>query len=219
MNFQYSHSHSGLTVKDLRNLQRHRESVKNKVNQIVFRLAIITSLFYVGCSDSSVPKQIPTNQPIGINTPSLELNGLLATKDLGVGTNRISFLLTSPTALVTASSANVESIFLGKPGIIKESVVAEFFLWPLGSRGNYVTEMSFDRVGNWQLDVDVQQDDGSIHSALIPFRVSETSVVPPLGSKPPMIANKTSREIPELKHLGDSKEQHYTACWLYSAES
>jgi len=28
-----------------------------------------------------------------------------------------------------------------------------------------------------------------------------------------------AREIPELKDLGDSEEQHHTACWLYSLES
>ena len=147
MSFQYSHSHSDLTVKGLRNPQRHREYMNNKVNQIILRLAIITSLIYVGCSYSSVTKQMSTDKPISINTPSLELNGLLATKDLSVGTNRISFLLTSPTALVTASSADVDSIFLGEPGVVEESVIAQFFLWPLGSRGSYVTEMSFDRIG------------------------------------------------------------------------
>ena len=28
-----------------------------------------------------------------------------------------------------------------------------------------------------------------------------------------------AHEIPKLEHLGDNKEQHHTACWLYSAES
>ena len=28
-----------------------------------------------------------------------------------------------------------------------------------------------------------------------------------------------TREIPKLEDLGDTKEQHHTACWLYSAES
>jgi len=188
-------------AKDHSNRQRHGESVNKKLSHFFFVLAIMTSLVSAGCSHGEVAKQVATDQPIVKNTPMLELDGLIATKDLSVGSNRISFLLTSPNALVTAPSANVNSVFLGTPEVVKESVVAQFFLWPFGSRGSYVTEMSFDRSGDWRLDVDVQQHDGSIDSALIWLSIAETSVVPALGSKPPMIANKTSREVSELKAL------------------
>lgn len=176
--------------------------VSKNINQMFFALIIITSfLMSAGCNDGGVAKQVTTDWPVAINTPVLELNGLLATKDLSVGINRISFLLTSPNALVTAPSVNVESVFLGTPGVVKESVVSKFFLWPFGSRGSYVTEMSFDRPGDWRLDVDVLQHDGSIDSARIPLSIAETTMVPAIGSKPPMATNKTSRDISELKML------------------
>lgn len=176
--------------------------MSKNINRMFFALIIITSfLMSAGCNDGVAAKQVTADQPVVVNTPALQLNGLLATKDLSVGINRISFLLTSPNALVTAPSVNVESVFLGAPGVVEESVVAEFFLWPLGSRGSYVTELSFDRSGDWRLDVDVLQHDGSIESALIPLSIADRTVIPAIGSKPPMRTNKTSREISELKFL------------------
>ena len=45
-------------------------------------------------------------------TPSAnELSGILATTDLGLGTNRVSFLLVSPTALVTVPQVSVTSMY------------------------------------------------------------------------------------------------------------
>ena len=176
--------------------------MSKNINRMFFALIIITSfLMSAGCNDGVAAKQVTADQPVVVNTLALQLNGLRATKDLSVGINRISFLLTSPNALVTAPSVNVESVFLGTPGVVKESVVAEFFLWPLGSRGSYVTELSFDRSGDWRLDVDVLQHDGSIESALIPLSIADRTVIPAIGSKPPMRTNKTSREISELKFL------------------
>ena len=175
--------------------------MKNRVKQIVFGLALATSLIAAACSSGDAATPGAISKPIVTNTPVLELNGILATKDLSVGTNRISFLLTGPRALVTIPTANVKSVYLGAIESIEASVTAEFFLWPFGSRGSYVTELSFDRPGAWRLDVDVLQDDGSISSARIPLHIRQTSITPGLGSKPPTTVNKTSRDVAELTSL------------------
>ena len=133
--------------------------------------------------------------------PRYELNGILSTRDLRVGTNRISFLLTSPNSFVMTHSAEVKSIFLGNHDTVHESVTARFFLWPLGSRGSYVTEMSFSKPGDWLLEVDVQQENGSIKIAQIPLTITESSVTPDLDSKPPMVVNKTRRDVSDLTSL------------------
>lgn len=175
--------------------------MNRSMKRLMFGLALALSIVAAGCSSDETATPVATSQPIVTNTPVLELNGILATKDLSVGTNRISFLLTSPKALVTVPSASVKSVYLGTPDSVEESATAEFYLWPFGSRGSYVTELSFDRPGDWRLDVDVLEEDGSTSSARIPLHIGETSVTPGLDSKPPSSVNKTSRDVVDLTML------------------
>ena len=142
----------------------------------------------------------PTEEPASTE-PSPELSGILATKDLGVGPNRISFLLTSPKALVKVPSATVTSVNLSSPDAVVETSTAEFFLWPFGSRGNYATELTFDQPGEWRLDVEVTEEDGSIGMAQIPLTIGERSDTPSFGDVPPSDANKTARDVGTLAEL------------------
>ncbi|MDE2900916.1 MAG: hypothetical protein OXN15_07845 [Chloroflexota bacterium] len=130
-----------------------------------------------------------------------ELNGILATKDLGVGENRVSFLLTSPRALIKVPSATVTSVNLSVPDTTVETATAEFFLWPFGSRGNYVTDMTFDRPGEWRLDVEVTEEDGSVSRAEIPLTIAARSHTPSFGDAPPSAGNKTARDVGTLAEL------------------
>lgn len=147
-----------------------------------------------------VPAPVPTAHVTTGDGP-VELNGILATKDLGVGPNRVSFLLTSPLALVKTPTARVTSVHLSAPDSAVEVSTAEFFLWPFGSRGNYVTELTFDRPGAWRLDVEVTEEGGSLGAARIPITVAEGSHTPSLGDAPPSGGNKTSRDVSALAEL------------------
>ncbi|MQG75800.1 MAG: hypothetical protein FI703_00550 [SAR202 cluster bacterium] len=175
--------------------------MNGRAKRIFFGIAMVLSLVAAACSSGEGVTTSPATQPSVVDTPELELNGILATKDLSVGANRIAFLLTSPKSLVTIPTASVRSVYLGATEAVEESVTAEFYLWPFGSRGSYVTELTFGRPGDWRLDIDVLEEDGSIQSARIPLNIRETSITPGLGSKPPSAANKTSRDVADLKAL------------------
>lgn len=170
---------------------------------IVAALAALPVLVCNGAEDAttpSAPAAAPTVAPApGDGGP--ELNGILATKDLGVGMNRVSFLLTSPKALVTAPMATVTSVDLSAPGAVVETSTAEFFLWPFGSRGNYVTDLTFPRAGEWRLDVEVTEEDGTVSRAEIPLTIAERSHTPSAGDGPPSVDNKTARDVGALTEL------------------
>ena len=178
--------------------------MNGRAKLLLFGIAMVLSLVAAACSSGNGSDPVAVTEPIVADTPELELNGILATKDLSVGANRIAFLLTSPKSLVTIPTASVKSVYLGDAEFVEESVTAEFYLWPFGSRGSYVTELSFDRSGDWRLDIDVLDEDGSIKSARIPLNIRETSVTPGMGSMPPIAANKTSRDVADLKALTTS---------------
>ena len=137
-------------------------------------------------------------------TPTAEIIGLLATTDLSVGTNRVSFLLLSPDALITIPEASVTSLYFSAdnvPPLVKESGVGLFHLWPYGTRGNYATQLTFDVPGRWELDVNVQDANGTISTVRIPLKVEESSITPSIGAEAPLAPNKTLRDVTSLRQL------------------
>ena len=180
----------------------------------VLLIAIALAALLAACLDAGLAESegegsrgvgvpAPTEAPAA-SAPSPELSGILATKDLGVGANRISFLLVSPKALVKVPSAKVKSVNLSAPDAVVETSTAEFFLWPFGSRGNYATELTFDQPGEWRLDVEVTEEDGSIGMAQIPLTIADRSDTPSFGDMPPSDANKTVRDVGSLTELTTS---------------
>ncbi len=176
----------------------------------VLLIAIALAALLAACNGGSdtttpaAPAPAPTEEPAAASDGVTELNGILATKDLGVGANRISFLLTSPKALVKVPSATVTSVNLSSPDAVVETSTAEFFLWPFGSRGNYVTDLTFDQPGEWRLDVAVTEEDGSNGMAQIPLTIGERSDTPSFGDAPPSADNKTINDVGSLTELSTS---------------
>ena len=151
------------------------------------------------------PTETPAPSPTPVQArPSTGLSGLLATTDLSLGANRLSFLLVSPDALIKVPEASVASRYLpsdGSPPVIEERATAPFYLWPFGTRGNYATHFTFDKPGNWELDVSVQDEHGDVSNTRIPLKVKETSITPAIGSGPPSTRNKTLRDVTSLKQM------------------
>lgn len=131
----------------------------------------------------------PSAEPVA--EASSGLTTIVATKELGVGPQRVAFLLTTDKALVTVPEVEVTSSYVGEGGPLQgETKTAPFHPWPYGVRGTYVTEMEFDRAGLWRLDIKAVED-GETVSASIDLDVAETGHVPQVGTVPPLSENKT----------------------------
>ena len=130
----------------------------------------------------------------------LAIEPILATTVLGVGEQRVAFLLTTSEGLVKAPEAAVTSVFLGEGDAAGEEKQAGFHLWPYGVRGAYSTQLNFDRPGSWRLDISVDGTDGPV-DAQIMLEVAEETSVPGIGSLPPFSANKTVHTVDELSQL------------------
>ena len=161
-------------------------------NGIVIALLVLVSALALACAsvpDSSA-SQIPAEAGAG------SLTTILATKDLRVGTQRVSFLLTTPSALVKSPTASVTTRRLDGNSEVVETKIADFHLWPYGIRGAYSTELTFARPGKWQLEVSVQ-DGNFTGSGQLEVDIAEQSLVPDVGSVPPLSRTKT------LSNIGD----------------
>ncbi len=122
---------------------------------------------------------------------------ILGTGDLGVGPNRIGFLITSPDGVVSLPVVQVSLRFLGQGslGDATDTVAADFQRWPLGSRGLYTTELSFDRPGQWSLDISVPGVDGSPKELELPFEVLREPLAPSVGSAALRTNSKTLDDV------------------------
>ncbi len=165
-------------------------------------LAVTVAVVAVGCG------VMPTEDAFSEEGPRWEagppgaggVEPILATTLLRTGTQRVSFLLTSPDALVKAPQATVETSFLGEGDGTGETKTARFHLWPYAIRGAYSADLTFDRAGPWRLDISVEDGDFSGDASLT-VQVAEALPVPDLGGKPPASVTKTLESEGTLKTL------------------
>ena len=132
------------------------------------------------------------------------LQAILGTGDLGVGTNRVGFVLTSPDGIVTAPSAKVTPRYLppgGSEWQPRPPTMAKFNPWPYGTRGLYTTELTFDGAGSWTVDIAPDGQHGPSGAARLDFEVRETPYAPAVGSPALKSRNKTIADVQTLDEL------------------
>ena len=182
-----------------------RDKLINKRGYLALAAAFATFIA-VACGsaatatpDSSIPLLTQLVRP-----NEGEVMPVLATTQLQLGTQRVSFLLATTQSLVKAPEATVSSTFLGEAGTNAEtkaeSKQAIFHLWPYGVRGAYTTDLTFGQTGNWRLDIEVDGPDGPL-SGSISLDVLEHSPVPEIGDIPPLSPNKTVHSVDSLEQL------------------
>ena len=145
------------------------------------------------------------DEPNLATEPSDELSiGVLST-DLGVGPNRLFFFLSeSDSSPVMVDRVDVSTYHPAKSyseGEPKEVAAARFRKWPLGDRGVYTTQVTFDNPGEWALTVSVAGADGESRSVEGTFQVKQESSTPAIGSAAFPSKNKTSRDVGELGEI------------------
>ncbi len=156
--------------------------------------------------EEPVPTDTP-EEPVLTDIPDepapaaqLPIEPILATTVLGVGEQRVAFLLTTSEGLVKAPEAQVASVYLGDGVAAGEEKQAPFHLWPFGVRGSYSTQLNFSLPGPWRLDISVDGPDGPAGTR-IELNVAEETGVPEVGDIPPFSANKTVYTVDDLADL------------------
>lgn len=129
---------------------------------------------------------------------------IFATPDLGVGDNRVAVVVTSPTGLVRSPGATFSSVFFAdgsSEGQRRETTLAVFREFPLGTRGLYSALINFDRPGKWGLEIAVLDESGTGHQIEIAFDVAEKASAPALGDPAIPSRNKTIADVDRLSQL------------------
>ena len=132
------------------------------------------------------------------------LQAILGTADLGLGEQRIGFVLTSPSGLVRVPGVTVTSLFYPEDGSqaeVKENSLAVFRQWPLATRGLYSTILEFDRPGQWGLDINVVSTDGLPKLVQLTYEVRQTPFAPAVGSPATRSHSKTIDDVERITQL------------------
>ena len=132
--------------------------------------ALAVALLTVACSPE------PTPTPTATATSEMqEWQPILGTTELRTGTQRVAFLLASGSALVRMPEATVTTTYLDGDAA-GETATAQFHEWPFGTRGSYVTQLTFSQAGTWRLDIE-----GEGGEAMLDVQVDEESIVRDIG--------------------------------------
>ena len=182
--------------------------------KLLFTMALVL-LAAAGCSGASEPEaperaQAETGAPeTGVPKESPLIKGPLSdsglqiifgTPDLGVGPNRIGFVLTSKDGIVTSPAVSVTSEYLpegGAPAETRQTALAVFRPWPYGTRGLYTTVLDFHAAGDWALRASVLdlEASGDGDSAELFFEVADTTHAPATGQPAVASDSKTLADV------------------------
>lgn len=148
------------------------------------------------------PTMLETQQPSRQEVTEIII--ALATSDLAIGLNRISFgIIEKGTGAVRDGDVRVSTFYLdggSQDGPI-ENVDAEFRSWPAGTGGVFVIFTNFDKPGDWGLGVTVSSRGVVRKQGSIRIRVKDGSSTPGLGAMVPRSLNKTVADVDRLSQL------------------
>ena len=130
------------------------------------------------------------------------LKAILGTGDLGIGTNRIGFVLTSQKGFVTTPGVQVTSKYVSDGNVeIKQVMDTDFQEWPYGNRGLYTAYLDFDRAGQWEFDIAVPAEDGSTMNVPLAFDVFDTAFSPMEGNAAVVTKTRTTDDVQSIEEL------------------
>ena len=130
------------------------------------------------------------------------LKAILGTGDLGVGTERIGFVLTSKTGFVTTDGVQITPKYVSNGSEqAKPTVDTVFRQWPYGNRGLYTAYVDFDKAGDWVLDISVPGEGGTTMSVPLAFEVFDSAYSPMQGQVAVSTKTRTVDEVESLQEL------------------
>ena len=133
------------------------------------------------------------------------LTVILGTPDLGVGAQRVAFVVTNDQGLVRLPVVSLTATLQGEaePSL---TALARFYDFPEGIRGIYVTQLNFDRAGQWTIGVSFPLPDGSTNGTSFPVQVAEQTHAPNVGEAAPASRNRTLADVASIHQLSTGAE-------------
>ncbi len=138
---------------------------------------------------------------------SEEINLVLATPDLGTGTQRFALVLSDASGLIKFPVIRLVSNFYpdgydSEPDTtVSDSELARFYEFPFGTRGIHSAVFKFERAGLWSVSAEIPRADGSTAPFEVRFPVAESAMSISVGQKAPSSDSRTIASVGSIAEL------------------
>jgi hypothetical protein len=145
--------------------------------------------------------------PGGPSPTSSSLQAQVVASELVVGTQqRVPIGITDHNTPVSDATVHVRSFVLsGNTLTFKGESDAPFKGEGLQGGGIYVAHLTFDKAGDWGVDVTASRPNGGRMSTRLPMNVLALPVVPGVGQPAPLTHNPTVRDVADVETIDSGR--------------
>jgi hypothetical protein len=147
--------------------------------------------------------------PGGPSPTSSSLQAQVAASEVVVGTQqRVPIGITDHNTPVTDATVHVRSFVLnpdGTAGPLKGESDAPFKGEGLQGGGIYVAHLTFDKAGDWGVDVTASRPNGAQLTVQLPMNVLPLPVVPGVGQPALLTHNPTARDVADVETIDSGR--------------
>ena len=160
--------------------------------------AVALALLLAACDSAAAP---------GPSSTSSQLQAVVAASELVVGSQqRVPIGITDHNTPVSDATVHVRSFVLnGSTGTFKGESDAPFKGEGLQGAGTYVAHLTFDKAGDWGVEVTASRPNGAHMTARLPMNVLALPVVPGVGQPAPATHNPTARDVADVETIDSGR--------------
>jgi hypothetical protein len=142
----------------------------------------------------------------GASPSSSSLAAQVVASEILVGNQRIPIGITDHNTPVNDATVHVRSFKLqGTTGVFRGESDAPFKGEGLAGGGVYIAHLSFDKPGDWGVEVTATRPNGARLSQRLPINVIDTPLVPAVGQPAPMTHNPTAKDVSDVETIDSGR--------------
>jgi hypothetical protein len=149
----------------------------------------------------------PSTGGTGAPASSSQLQAQVVATEIVVGNQqRVPIGITDHNTPVSDATVHVRSFVLnGNTGIFKGESDAPFKGQGLEGGGTYVAHLTFDKAGDWGLEITASRPDGANTTVRLPMNVIALPVVPGVGQPAPATHNPTTKDVADVETIDSGR--------------
>ncbi|MDP6665919.1 MAG: hypothetical protein QF357_00820 [Dehalococcoidia bacterium] len=138
---------------------------------------------------------------------SEEIDLVLATPDLGTGTQRFGIVLSDDRGLIRFPVVKLTAEYFPDgydyepEASLTQSASSRFYEFPFGTRGIHSTVMEFGRAGLWSVSAEIPRPDGTRAPFEVRFPVTESAMSVTVGEQAPASDSRTLASVGDIAEL------------------
>jgi hypothetical protein len=159
---------------------------------------VVAALLLSACGAEAAPTPAAT---------SSQLQAQVVATEIVVGSQqRVPIGITDHNTPVSDATVHVRSFVLnGNTGMFKGESDAPFKGQGLEGGGTYIAHLTFDKAGDWGVEVTASRPNGSHTTVRLPMNVIALPVVPGVGQPAPATHNPTVKDVADVETIDSGR--------------